>query len=358
MMNTYYHILALNPGSTSTKLAIYGVRNGSDHLELFQKQTLLHTGGDLDQTAQLDMRIKAVDQFLSLAGLEIDLIMARSAPLKPLKGGIYAVNELMLKEIQSQKYSAHASNYAALIGDRLGRERSIPVYITDPITTDELMPEARISGVPGIERKSRSHALNIKASLRKVCLRQKLDFDSSSWVVCHMGGGISVAAVRSGRLVDVNDALLGMGPFSPERAGALPLAGMLDLVFNSKRDRKAMETLLSKESGLKGYLGTADLEEVEGRMAEGDTEATLIFEAMSYQIAKEIAAMASVLHFNLDGIVLTGGMAHSERLCESLGKRLSRLSQIYIEAGENELEALAQAGLRVLQCSEEVLEYV
>jgi len=346
------HILIINPGSTSTKLAIYNYDIESNRLDMVDETLMGHSGLDASIAGQLDIRYEDVDHFLTSAQVDIQIIMARGAPLRPLDGGTYQVNELMLDDLRTGKYSRHASNLAALIGDRIGNKFDIPVYITDPTTTDEFEDVARISGVPGISRKSRSHALNIKASLRKLCLRLHKNYIESSWVICHMGGGISVAAVRNGRIIDVNDALLGMGPFSPERAGALPISGILDLAFETNPDRNSIEELLSKESGLKGYLGTTDLQQVEARIEAGDTEAQLIYQAMVYQISKEIAAMASVHKFQMDGILLTGGMANSVSLCDSISERVQALTEIFVEPGENEMEAMAQAGFRILSGTE------
>ncbi len=351
-MNTRGHILVINTGSTSTKLAIYAFDLDAKSLTLHRQVSLDHHQDGLSDTAsimeQLDLRLNTVQQFLDKEAVTIALIMARAAPLRPLEGGIYGVDSSMLEAIRSCQYASHASNLAALIGDKIGTNLSVPVYIADPITTDEFEPLARISGVPGIERKSRSHTLNIKASCRKICQEQKLDFFHSQWVICHMGGGISVAALKNGRIVDVNDALLGMGPFSPERAGALPVSGILNMVYDENLNREAVEKLFSTSSGLKGYLGTADLIVVEDRIQAGDAEAALIYSAMVYQISKEIAAMASVFAFELDGILLTGGMAHSNHLCDAISTRVESLAPIHIEPGENELKALAEAGFRVL----------
>jgi butyrate kinase len=351
------HILIINPGSTSTKLAIYSFDIEQEQVRIVDESILVHSGLEGSITEQLDTRYEDVDRFLDSAKIDVQLIMARGAPLHPLHGGSYAVNDLMLDDLRTNKYSQHASNLAALIGERIGEKYNIPVYITDPITSDEFEPVARISGVPGIHRKSRSHALNIKASLRKLCSRLNKNYAESSWVVCHMGGGISVAAIRNGQIIDVNDALLGMGPFSPERAGALPISGILDLVFEANYDRSSIEDLLSKESGFKGYLGTSDLQKVEQKIQIGDAEADLIFQAMVYQIAKEISAMASVLKFELDGILLTGGMANSQMLCDSISERVKALTEIFVEPGENEMEALATAGLRILSGAESVKHY-
>jgi len=360
-MTTNGHILIINPGSSSTKSAIYKYDLTAHLLERMQAMALDHSGPAFKPGRpvldQLEARLKTVQEFLNSSGIAPQLIMARGAPLRPLSGGVYAVDSFMLQDLRSARYADHASNLAALIGDRIAQQYNTSCYIADPITTDEFEPLARISGVPMIRRKSRSHALNIKASTRKLCQRLGKDFQQSNWVVCHMGSGISVAAVRGGRIIDVNDALLGMGPFSHDRAGALPIAGLLDLAYSGKYEREDLDQLLSANSGLKAYLGTADFKEVEDRLRSGDSETELIFEAMIYQIAKEIAAMASVFSFHIDGILLTGGMAYSNVLCEALTARVAALSQVYVEAGENELEALAQAGLRILLGKESVKTY-
>ena len=351
-MNSRGHILVINPGSTSTKLAIYTFELALRSMKLKQQTSIDHTSDDsikdVSISDQFQPRLEAVELFLETEKIVPQLIMARGAPLEPIEGGVYAVNKIMLDEIVSGQHASHASNLAAMIGNKIANDLGIPVYIADPITTDEFEPLARISGVPGIVRKSRSHTLNIKASTRIICRRQNIDFSQSNWVVSHMGGGISVAAVRHGQIIDVNDALLGMGPFGPERAGALPIAGLLDLVYDKHYQRDALEVLLSSNSGLQGYLGSSDLRIIEERIAGGDEEADLIYSAMVYQISKEISAMASVLSFQLEGIVLTGGMAHSSRLCESISARIKTLAPVFIQAGENELQALADAGFRVL----------
>ena len=351
------HILIINPGSTSTKLAIYRFNLEANNLEMIDDKLLEHSNIGEDQDLQLNQRLETVENYLNNSGITPQLIMARGAPLRPVQGGTYAVNDSMISDIQTQRYSRHASNLAALIGHHIGIKSGIPVYVTDPITTDEFDAVARVSGVPGLPRKSRSHALNIKASLRKLCSQEDKDFQDTSWVVCHLGGGISVAAVRDGRIVDVNDALLGMGPFSPERAGALPTSGLIKLIFEEGYDRESLEMLLSKQSGLNGYLGTSDLRVIEDRIQSGDGEAQLIFDAMVYQIAKEIAAMASVLLFQIEGVLLTGGMANSVLLCDSITSRVSAIAPIYIKPGENEMEALAQAGFRILNDEESVKIY-
>ncbi|MCF7824545.1 MAG: butyrate kinase [Candidatus Marinimicrobia bacterium] len=355
------HILVINPGASSTKLALYSFDISNSSLSQIHHTSLdfsnAEPGNSRSIIDQLDYRSNAVEKFLSSTGIKPDLIMARGGPLRPLAGGVYAVDQEMLNDLKTARYGDHASRLAALIGDKVGKKLGVGCWIADPVTTDEFEALARISGVPEIERKSRSHALNIKASARKLCKRIGKDILHSSWVVCHLGSGISVAALKNGQIIDVNDALLGMGPFSHDRAGALPIAGLLKMAYSGKYTQNELEILLSHESGLKAYLGTANFKEVEERLDSADPKAQLIVGAMVYQIAKEISAMASVFAFKIDGILLTGGMAHSQKLCEAISARVQALTQIFVEAGEDELEALAQAGFRVMLGGEAIKIY-
>ena len=229
--------------------------------------------------------------------------------------------------------------------------------MVDPVTVDEFTPYARLSGLPQIERKCRSHALNIKAVSREAAAKIGKPLNQTRFVVAHMGGGLSICALENGRIVDVNDGLLGMGPFSPERAGALPIGGLVEVCYSGEFGREDLIRKLSSESGLKAYLGTSDLIEIESRIENGDADARLYFNAMLYQIAKEIGAMAAVLKGNLDGIILTGGMANSERLTNTLKDYVSFLGRVFIFAGEREMEALALGAFRVLAGEEEAKTY-
>lgn len=356
-------ILVINPGSTSTKLAIFAASQSDENPQLVQESTIRYEEGELPAGStvieQLESRTESVRGIVQSFPQreQIKLIMARGGPLHPIAGGVYAVNNAMLEDLRSCKYADHASNLAALIGEELKSELNSELYIADPVTVDEFEPLARLSGLPEIERKCRSHALNIKATGRMAARQLGIRFEDSRFVVAHMGGGISIAALNGGRIIDVNDALLGMGPFGPERAGALPLAGMLDLFEQYDGDRKELESLLSRKSGLRAYLGTADLQEVEKRISLGDAEAKLVFDAMVYQIAKEVAAMATVHRLHLHAIVFTGGMAQSELLISELENRLNSLAPFLHFPGEHEMLALAQAGSRVLLGHEQILTY-
>ncbi len=274
-----------------------------------------------------------------------------------MPGGTYLVNNAMLADYQSAKYANHASNLGALIAARIGTAFHVQSYIVDPVTIDEFDAESRISGIPEIERRCRSHALNIREVGRITAVNMDKDFTDTNLVVCHMGGGISVAALRGGKIVDVNDALLGMGPFSPERAGALPLEGLLKLAFSGAYTHEELKHKLSRDAGLKAYLGTNDLAEVVTRCNAGDALAQTVYNALVLQIAKEIGAMATVLKGQLDGIVLTGGMARSEALVNDLTARIDFIGAVTSIPGSLELEALATGVWRVLENIEAAKTY-
>ncbi len=338
-------VLAINPGSTSTQIGLFS-RAG----EMWREEIVHEPDQLADNVAdQLDYRLAAIGPVIEqvepgqLAG-----IGARGGPLKPLPGGTYLINQAMLGDYESGKYANHASNLGALMAARIGAAIGVISYVVDPVTTDEFEPDSRISGLPEIERRCRSHALNIKQVGRLTATSLGQDFASANLVVCHMGGGISVAALRGGKLVDVNDALLGMGPFSPERAGALPLEGLLKLAFSGAYTHAELKHKLSREAGLKAYLRTNDLAVVIDRCKAGDELARTVYHALVRQIAKEIAAMATVLNGQVDGIVLTGGMANSATLVEDLTARINFIGAVIAIPGSLELEALATGVWRVL----------
>jgi butyrate kinase len=359
-MSTVGHatILVINPGSTSTKVAVF--RETSE----IHKTTIEHPADQLARfdlvVEQFDLRRRAVESWLASLpekDRRFDAIAGRGAPLKPLEGGTYAVSPRMLDDVRSSRYSNHASNLGPLLAAHFAAVYDVPAYITDPITVDNFTDLARISGLPGIERKCRSHALNIKAVGRAEASRMGRKLDEVNFVVAHMGGGISVAALEQGRIIDVNDGLLGMGPFSPDRAGALPIGSLVDLCFSGAYDKKELLTVLSKKSGLAGYLGEPDLRRVETIIDAGDRNAALIFAAMCYQIAKEIGAAAAALKGRIDGIILTGGMAFSQRLTSTISEYVSFLAPVRLVPGEHEMSALAEGAIRALSGAEPIRIY-
>jgi butyrate kinase len=347
-------VFVLNPGSTSTQIALFSPRE-----ELWREE-ILHRPEELKREVarQKDIRWSAIEPHIQrIPAGSLAAVVGRGGPLKPLPGGTYIINDAMLVDLSSARYANHASNLGALLASEVAHLSQLPAYIVDPVTIDEFEPEARISGVPEIKRRCRSHALNIKAVARKVAAQQQLSLDRSRFVVAHLGGGISIAALRNGRIVDVNDGLLGMGPFSPERAGALPLEGLLHLAFSGDYTFESLCHKLSRESGLKGYLGCNDLADVLQRAEAGDSVAEEVYQAMVYQISKEIGAMITVLGDGLDAIILTGGMAKAARLCDDIIARVGFLASVISIPGSLELEALSQGAWRVIGGLEKAQEY-
>jgi butyrate kinase len=351
-------MLIINPGSTSTKTALFDGRDKKN------EEVVRHDADELAKfdnvTEQLDYRMQAIDAWIDTLDLQpgdLKAVVGRGAPLKPLEGGSYEITPRMLDDLRGAKYSNHASNLGAIIADHLARRYDVPSLISDPITVDNFTDVARISGVPEIERKCRLHALNIKEVCRREANKLGKKLTEVNFVAVHMGGGISVAALRGGLVVDVNDGLLGMGPFSPDRAGALPVGGLVKLCYSGKYSEREMVNRLSKQSGLVAYLGKADLREVETMIDDGDKRAELIFHAMAYQIAKEIGQAAVVLKGDFESIVLTGGMANSKRLIKQITEHVSFLGKVTIVPGEFEMEALAAAGLRFLDGTDQLKDY-
>lgn len=304
---------------------------------------------------QLNARLLLIKQKIN-SGIHIDGIAARGGPLKPLMGGTYSINDNMLTDYRHKTFSSHASNLGALMAHELSNLSGAPAFIVDPVTTDEFIPEARISGVPGIERKSRSHALNIKYCVRKTAKSLNISIHKSRFIVAHLGSGFSIAAVRHCKIIDVNDALLGMGPFSIERAGALPIAGLLDLIFIENKTRKEWEYLFSKKSGLAGYVGTSDFKQIESQL--NDPKVQTIYSAMVHQIIKEMGAMFAVLEGKIDGLILTGGLAHSEQLMTDISSKISFANPVFVYPGSFELKALIEGVLPIISGNEKPKDYI
>jgi len=289
---------------------------------------------------QLEYRLDKIKSFID-PSLKLDAIAARGGPLKPIKSGTYEINNKMLSEYRSAKYANHASNLGALIASELQSIYNVPAYIVDPVTVDDFIDVARISGVKGVERKSRSHALNINYCVRKAAKDIDTDITNSNFIAAHLGSGFSIAAIKNGKIIDVNDALLGMGPFSVERAGSLPISGILDKVFNDSKDRSKIEQILSKKSGLTGYLGTNNFIEIERMIIDSDTNAGLIVNAMVYQIVKEVGGLYATLHGEISALIITGGLAKSDLLIKKLKSYLDFIKTIILYPGSFELQALA-----------------
>lgn len=351
-------VLAINPGSTSTKIAIYEDTN------LVFEEKISHSTEEIHQfptiSSQFDFRKKLIVKVITDHGFNInklDAVCGRGGLLKPIAGGTYTVNDEMVKDLTEAKRGEHASNLGGLIARELADELNIPSYIVDPVAVDEMDDIARISGMPQIERPSLFHSLNQKAIAREVAKDHHKKYNDLNLIVAHLGGGISVGIHQLGKVIDVNNALDGDGPMSPERSGSVPLGPLYKMAFSGKYSLEEIKRLNYGKGGLVAYLGTNDALEVVERINNGDKLAKLVYDAMSYQIAKEIGAAATVLKGKVDYIVLTGGLAYEKYLVSQILDRISFLGQVLVYPGENELLSLAQGALRVLNNEEEAKKY-
>jgi butyrate kinase len=359
-------ILAINPGSTSTKIGVYrGLAPPRGDVEKLLDRSIQHSVEELSPfksiTDQFDFRKAAILETLKEGGIDLNaivLIMGRGGLTKPVKSGILRVNDAMLHDLRAGVFGTHASNLGGLIAHELTlmlpRARA---YTADPVVVDELEDVARISGHPLFPKVSIFHALNQKATARIHAEKTGSRYEDLNLIVAHLGGGVSVGAHRKGRVIDVNQALNGDGPFSPERSGTLPAAALADACFGGKYARGEVLKMITGKGGYVAYLGTNSAAEVEQRISSGDAQAKLIRDAMVYQIAKEIGAMAVVLGGQIDAILLTGGIAYSETFSGDIRARVEFLGPVYIYPGENEIFALAYNGNRILQGKAEVMEY-
>jgi butyrate kinase len=354
-----FRILAINPGSTSTKIAIY-----DNEKEVFET-TLRHSNEEIEKyekiTDQYDFRKDVILTALSENGInltKLNAVVGRGGLLKPIKGGTYAVNALMLEDLKAGLMGEHASNLGGMIANEIANQLNIPAFIVDPVVVDELEPVARVSGMPEIERKSIFHALNQKAVARRYAKETHRPYENINVIVAHLGGGISVGAHEKGRVIDVNNALDGEGPFSPERTGGLPVGDLAKMCFSGKYTHADIKKMIKGKGGLVAYLGTNDGRDVLKMIESGDENAKLVFEAMAYQVAKEIGSCAAVLKGNVDAIILTGGLAYGALLTEWIKKRVDFIADVIIYPGEDEMSALAQGGLRVLRSEETPQQYL
>ena len=352
-----YLILALNPGSTSTKIGLFA--DEDCRIKTVLRHSDREGRGFSDWSGEAALRRSAIENFLRENRIEMPALSAlvvRGGLLKPMPAGVYRVDQDMINDLTACRYGRHASNLGGMIAYPPARERGIPVYTVDPVTVDEFESPARYSGLKGLTRLSMSHALNMKAAARQVAAGLGRAYHDLNLVVAHLGGGISVSAHKKGRMVDVNNAN-NEGPFSAERCGTLPALGLIDLCFSGRYTKDTMVEQVTSLGGIYSYLGTKDFEAVEAKIAAGDEAALQVVEAMAYQVAKEIGAMAAVLEGRVDRVVLTGGMAHSALMTGLIEKRVGFIAPVELLPGEEELEALVQGALRVLRGEEEALSY-
>ena len=347
-----YNILAINLGSTSTKLAFYVGK------ECRVKTTLEHPAQDLaafgDLMAQDGYRRSAIERFLEDNGIDVgglDAIASRGGHTKPLEGGVYRIDQIMLEQQATGLYGRHACDVGSKIAYEMAEGTDILPMVVDPPVTDEFIDVARLSGHPDLPRASRFHALNHRATGKRFARDIGKKYEELNLIVAHMGGGITVAAHRKGRMIDATNGIDGDGPFSTNRTGGLPVGALVDLCFSGRRGHKEIRTMINGEGGLTAYLHESDVKTVEERAATDD-HAALCLEGMVYQTCKEVAAMAAVLEGKVDAVIITGGIANSERITARMKERIGFIAPVAVYAGENEMDALALGALEVLQGNE------
>lgn len=353
-----FRVLAINPGSTSTKIAVYAnerlelarnLSHSDTEMELFRGRPILD---------QLEFRQERIERELSEAGFALEQLQAiagRGGLMRPVASGTYRVNEAMLEDLRSTRYGEHASNLGAFLAQAIARKAGAEAFIVDPVSVDEFIPTAQISGSSLVGRQCLSHALNTKAVAKRFAHEQGRPYEELRLIVAHLGSGISVSAHEGGKMIDANVA--GQeGAFAMDRSGGLQIQRVIRLCYSGKYTEPELWNLLNREGGVFSYLGTKDLREVERRIATGDSQATLIFDAMIFQTAKDIGAMATVLNGHVDALLLTGGMAYSEKLVKQLCAAVQWIAPVKVYPGEDELQALAEGALRVLRGEERACE--
>ncbi|KXG75079.1 butyrate kinase [Thermotalea metallivorans] len=357
-MSEIFRILTINPGSTSTKIAIF------DNEKPVMETTLRHPAEEINKYEkifdQYEFRKNVILETLNENGInltKLSAVVGRGGLLKPIQGGTYKVTDKMLEDLKVGVLGEHASNLGGIIANEIAKQLNIPAFIVDPVVVDEMDDVARISGMPEIERKSIFHALNQKAVARRAAKEMGKSYQEVNIIVAHLGGGISVGAHHMGRVIDVNNALDGEGPFSPERTGGLPVGDLAKMCFSGKYTLDDIKKKIKGKGGLVAYLGTNDGREVVKMIEEGNKEAELVYQAMAYQVAKEIGSCAAVLKGKVDAIVLTGGIAYDKTFVKWIQNRVEFIAPVIIYPGEDEMIALAEGGLRVLRGEEEAKIY-
>lgn len=350
--------LIINPGSTSTKIGVF-----EDETLLFE-ETLRHSTEEISQYAtivdQKDFRKKIITDLLASKDFDmksLNVVVGRGGMLKPIPGGTYAVTDALLADLKAGVSGQHASNLGGILAREIGDEIGVPSFIVDPVVVDEMAPVARYSGVPELPRISVFHALNQKAVAKRYAKEIGKPYESLRLIVVHMGGGVSVGAHVDGKVIDVFNALDGDGAFSPERAGAVPSGALIKMCFSGQYTEKEVYQKIVGKGGFNAYLGTNDMREVTKRANAGDKEAQDAKAAFLYQVAKDIGSMACVLEGKVDQIIVTGGIAYGAEVVESLKSYAQWIAPFTVYPGEDELLALAQGALRVLNNEEAAKEY-
>lgn len=353
-----HSIFVINTGSTSTKIAVFEDEKKPVSSDITHPKDIPAGHGDMETAYAF--REKLILDFLTEHGIDVsrfDCIVSRGCPLRPLEAGVYIINKKMRKEILSGVHGVHASNFGPLIAFDMGKRLGIPAYTADPVTVDELEEEARITGVKEIRRRTIFHALNQRAVGRKHAAVLGLPYEELTLIIAHLGGGVTVGLHKQGRVADVNNALDGEGPFSPERSGSLPARQVAELCFSGKYSPEDIGRILAGSGGFMSLLGTSNMLEVKGWIQSGNPQAELVCRAFLYRLVKEIGALAAATEGMVDGILLTGGIAHWKELVSDIRKKVSWIAPVSVYPGEFEMEALRDSALRVLGGEEIPKEY-
>ncbi|MEM3342054.1 MAG: butyrate kinase [Thermoplasmata archaeon] len=352
------YILVINPGSTSTKVAVY-----KDTEPVFT-ENISHTREELAPfariTDQYEFRKNIILKLLEEKHIDpksLTAVVGRGGLIRPIPSGTYIINEQMKEDLRKGLQGEHASNLGGLIADAIASPLNIPAFIVDPVVVDEMEPVAKVTGMPEITRKSIFHALNHKAVARRAAADLGRPYEELNLILAHLGGGISIGAHVKGKVVDVNNALNGDGPFAPERAGTLPAYQLAELIYDGKFDKEKLKKRLAGQGGVVAHLGVNDMREVVRMIEAGNDKARLVYEALIYNVAKEIGKLAPVMYGKVDAVVLTGGLAKDKVFIEKLKERISYLGKILVYPGEDEMIALALGALRVLEKKEEARTY-
>ncbi len=350
--------LIINPGSTSTKIGVFEDEN------LLFEETLRHSTEEISQYAsivdQKDFRKKIITDLLEEKSFDLkdlNVVVGRGGMLKPIPGGTYAVTDDLLEDLKIGRQGQHASNLGGILAREIADSIGVPSFIVDPVVVDELMPIARYSGVPELPRTSVFHALNQKAVAKRYAKETGKAYETLRLIVVHMGGGVSVGAHEYGKVIDVFNALDGDGAFSPERAGAVPSGALIKMCFSGKYTEKEVYGKIVGKGGFNAYLGTNDMREVAKMAGEGDEKAIMARDAFLLQVAKDIGSMACVLNGKVDQIIVTGGIAYNAQVVEVLKERAGFIAPFTVYPGEDELLALAQGAIRVLNGEEQAMQY-
>lgn len=353
-----YKLLIINPGSTSTKIGVY-----EDEKQLFE-ETLRHSSEEIAKYetiySQFEFRKEVILNVLKENDFDIttlNAVVGRGGMLKPMASGTYAVNDALLEDLKVGVQGQHASNLGGIIANEIAKELNVPAFIVDPVVVDEMEDVARISGVPELPRKSKFHALNQKAVAKRYAKEIGKPYEETNLIVVHMGGGVSIGAHKLGKVVDVNNALDGEGPFSPERAGGVPSGDLIRMCFSGKYTEDEIYKKIVGKGGYVAYLNTNDARDVLKLVAEGNKEAELIYNAFIYQVAKGIGEKSVIFQGKVDTIILTGGIAYSQKTVEDIKKYVEWIAPVTVYPGEDELLALAQGAIRVLNGEETAKEY-